>query len=173
MSKWLRRIRGALGMGLTWAVAWAPLGAIWALLPFVSPPDLAVVTTFVVQAVVFGFVGGAAFSIVLGMIEGRRSFDEMSLPRFAAWGVVGGVLMFVLLHTVGAAGLRLLGVPIPSFEFSQLIFDGVITLMLAGSAAGSLALARMAEPGLLQAGVGIDHEELVESEARELPGRTA
>ena len=26
MKKWLTRIRGALGMGLTWAVAWALMG---------------------------------------------------------------------------------------------------------------------------------------------------
>ena len=28
MKKWLRRIRGAIGMGLTWAVAWFGAGMI-------------------------------------------------------------------------------------------------------------------------------------------------
>ena len=28
MKKWLRRIRGAVGMGLTWAAAWAPVGVL-------------------------------------------------------------------------------------------------------------------------------------------------
>jgi hypothetical protein len=28
MQKWLQRIRGAVGIGLTWAAGWAPLGAI-------------------------------------------------------------------------------------------------------------------------------------------------
>jgi hypothetical protein len=28
MKKWLQRIRGAIGIGLTWAAGWAPIGAI-------------------------------------------------------------------------------------------------------------------------------------------------
>ena len=28
MKKWLRRIRGALGMGLTWAMVWAPVAVL-------------------------------------------------------------------------------------------------------------------------------------------------
>lgn len=28
MSRWLRRIRGAVGMGVTWAVGWALVGVL-------------------------------------------------------------------------------------------------------------------------------------------------
>ena len=28
MNTWLQRIRGAIGIGLTWAAGWAPIGAI-------------------------------------------------------------------------------------------------------------------------------------------------
>jgi hypothetical protein len=40
MKKWLRRLRGAIGMGLTWAAAWGGAGAI-VMLEFllVSPSD--------------------------------------------------------------------------------------------------------------------------------------
>ncbi len=88
MKKWLRRIRGALGMGLTWAVAWFGAGVIFlsGVLAFGTPPvgtGLAEVVANSVLLAVFGFSGGTAFSVVLGIAERRRRFDEMSLPRFA------------------------------------------------------------------------------------------
>jgi drug/metabolite transporter (DMT)-like permease len=70
---------------------------------------------------------------VLGVIEGRRSFDQMSLPRFAGWGALGGVLLstlFVLGAGMGADVLVGLGV--------------VFGLSGAICAGGSLALARRA-----------------------------
>ena len=40
-----------------------------------------------------GFFGGVIFSMMLGMAEGRRRFDELSLVRFGVWGAVTGVLL--------------------------------------------------------------------------------
>ena len=90
-----------------------------------------------------GFVGGAIFSVVLGIAEGRRRFDEMSLPRFAAWGALGGLLLSGLM-TIDAG----------TFTLAQLLEMGVTGILMgAGSAAGSLALARRAEDReLLEAG---------------------
>ena len=95
MEKWLRRIRGAVGMGLTWAAAWCGAGVIFlsGLLVFGTPPvgtGLVEVVANSLLLAVSGFIGGAAFSGVLGIAGGRRRFDEMSLPRFAGWGAVGG-----------------------------------------------------------------------------------
>ncbi len=50
MKKWLKRIRAALGMGLTWAVAWGGVGAI---LPLVVSMFLGGADT------VAAFLGGA------------------------------------------------------------------------------------------------------------------
>ena len=66
----------------------------------------------------------------------------MSLPRFAAWGAVGGLL---------------LSMPMWSYlggSFVNVVMVGVLlALMSAGCAAGSLALARNAHDGdLLEAG---------------------
>ena len=130
MRKWLRRIRGAIGMGLMWALAWFCAGM---LLLLVVGPDAADVP-FPLGFGMFGFLAGVMFSGVLGLIEGRRSFDQMSLPRFAAWGGVGGFLLsgaFVLAAGLGGVATLVLG---PVFALSS-----------AASAAGSLALARMAE----------------------------
>lgn len=82
-----------------------------------------------------GFLAGVTFALVLGMMEGRRTFEQMSLARFAAWGAVGGFLfagIFVLAASM-LEGFLFLG---PLFALSG-----------AASAAGSLALARRAERG--------------------------
>ncbi len=138
MKKWLRRIRGALGMGLTWAAAWSGLGAMLGLAwGAISGSGLALgFVSGVLAFAVIGFIGGSAFSVVLGLAEGRRTFDEMSLPRFAGWGAVGGLLLFVLLFMVLGEG----------FWLGTVAMAGVVALIGAGSAAGSLALARKAGP---------------------------
>ena len=177
MKKWLKRIRGVLGTALSWAAAWSPIGAIWALLPGVSPVGgpgvLELVVSFVAQYAAMGFVGGAAFSLVLGITEGRRRFDQMSLLRFAAWGALGGLLLSVFKNTLGHFLLGLLGsVGVPSFTITNVISAGVVTLMAAGSAAGSLALARKSEDReLLDAGADVADIGLTEAERTELLGK--
>src|ERR1051325_11446602 len=92
MKKWLRRIRGAIGMGLTWAAIWGGAGSLVTLgvgLATGSRPD----APFPLMFGAAGFVAGVIFSAVLGLAEGRRRFDQMSLPRFAAWGATGGLLL--------------------------------------------------------------------------------
>jgi len=129
MSRWKRRVRGALGMGLVWGAAW--LGAGLVLLLIVGP-DAADVP-FPLGFGALGFLAGVAFSGVLGLVEGRRTFDQMSMPRFAGWGAVGGVLfaaIFVLAAGLGGEALVGLG--------------AVFGLASAACAAGSLALARRA-----------------------------
>ena len=137
MKQGLRRIRGAIGMGLTWAAAWGGAGAI-VMLEFLrvtgSRPDAPLPLMFGA----FGFVAGIIFSGVLGLVEGRRRFDQMSLPRFAAWGALGGFLLsatFVL--AVSLAGD-------PAFLWNLVVVGPLLAVAAAGSAAGSLALARRA-----------------------------
>jgi len=130
VNKFLRRVRGAVGMGLTWALAWFVAGVA---LFLVVGPDAADVP-FPIGFGMFGFLAGATFSAVLGLVEGRRRFDQMSLPRFALWGGVGGLLLsgaFIL-----AAGLS---------GDLILVLAPVFALSSAASAAGSLALARRAD----------------------------
>lgn len=155
MKKWLRRIRAAIGIGLTWAAAWFGAGMVLLLVVGFGAADV----PFPLFFGLLGFLAGVTFSGVLGIVEGRRSFDQMSLPRFALWGAVGGLLLsgpFVL-----AAGL--------GGEF--LALGTVFALAGAGCAAGSLALARMAGDGeLIGAGADVIEAGLTEDEARELLG---
>lgn len=135
MKKWLRRIRGAVGMGLTWAAAWSGAGMIMVLgllLMTGTRPDVPIPLVFGV----FGFVGGVTFSGVLSVLEGPRRFAQMSLPRFAAWGAAAGFLLsaaFVLAVAVGGD---------PAFLWNLVGLGPIFAAAGAGSAAGSLALAR-------------------------------
>ncbi len=129
MTKWLRRIRGAIGMGLTWAVAWFGAGLMLLLVVGVDAADV----PFPLFFGLLGFLAGATFSGVLGILGRRRRFDQMSLPSFAGWGALGGLLLSGVL--VVAAG--------PDGEF--LVLGPVFALAGAISAAGTLTLARRAE----------------------------
>lgn len=159
----MRRIRGAIGIGLAWAFAWFAAGMI---LLLIVGPDAADVP-FPLGFGMLGFFAGATFSGVLGVVEGRRSFEQMSIPRFAGWGAVGGVILagafvsIVALVDPGSLGFS---------EFLMLgpIFGGAG----AASAAGSLALARQAgDPGsLLESGEDLSEVGLTEEEERDLLG---
>ena len=136
MRKWLRRIRGALGMGFTWAAAWFGAGMVLLLVVGFGAADV----PFPLFFGFLGFLAGATFSAILGIVAGRRKFADMSLPRFAAWGAAGGLLLSGIVRW--AAG--------PDGEI--LVLGPVFAAAGAISAAGTLALARRTEGrGLLEA----------------------
>ena len=87
--RWLRRIRGAIGVGLAWGLAWFLAGMV---LLLVVGPDAADVP-FPVGFGALGFLAGVTFSGLLGLVDGRRRFEEMSMPRFAALGAAGGLAL--------------------------------------------------------------------------------
>ena len=160
-------------MGLTWAVSWSAIGALIAVLPgtlqgFPLTPEW--IVGFAAQFAVLGFVGGAAFSVALGVIEGRRRFDQMSLPRFAVWGAFGGLTMWAARGTIGWSVMDFLeGVGVRGLNWAYALSGGVIVLLGAGCAAGSLALARSVDDQeLLEASEGVAEVGLTGGEVREL-----
>lgn len=169
MKTWLRRIRGALGMALTWAVGGALVGAGIELIHNVWPNPLGSLVDIWPAVLAYpAFFGGLAFSAVLGIAGRRRRFDELSLPRFAAFGAVGGVLVSLLPGAL--VGLGLATPNVPAWQITAALI-GPLTLGGAAAAAGSLALARMSEDReLLHAGEGVADVGLTEEEARELLG---
>ncbi len=186
MKQWLKRIRGAVSTALTWAVAWGGAGAIiglvagavWGtgtgslIMTFLSPTILGLILGSALFGSVLlamcGFAGGAAFSVVLSVAESRRRFDEMALPRLAAWGAVGG---FLLAMPMAIPLLLLLSATDPPGLY-WFVSSVVMALLGAGSAAGSLALARRADDKeLLEHGPDVADIRLTEEEERELlPG---
>jgi hypothetical protein len=142
MKLWGKRIRAAIGMGLTWAAAWFGAGILLARLPgFYS--DL----PFALLFAPLGFATGIIFSGILVGIESRRGFDRMSVARFAGWGAVSGLL----LSGIFVVGSALRGGPLWG-EF--LVFGPPLAMAGAVCAAGSLALARRGERRQLPGGSG-------------------
>jgi len=137
VTKWLKRIRAALVMGLIWAVVWLPAGL---LLGMVLDPDGSMDEPWIAVGTFPGFLAGVMFSIVLGIAAKRRRLDELSVKKVGTWGAVAGALIgslpFVLGDQDGSTGnLWLLPVVVISS----------ITVLSAVSAAGSFALARRAD----------------------------
>lgn len=142
MHIWLRRIRGAIGMGLLWAAGGAAVGGlielILNLLP--GPDDWMGVDMWPPTLAIPGFFAGVAFSAVLGIAARGRKVEDLSVARFGAWGAVGGLLLSGLLVALG------FGEPLlPDLWLRAVVFIGPATLLSAVAASSSLALARMAE----------------------------
>lgn len=163
MSRWLRRLRGAAGMGVTWAIAWAIVGG--GVMEGIVDPHGKILDMWPQTLAIPGFLGGVIFSVVLWAAEGRRRFDELSLPRFGALGGLVGLLLGGLAVGAGAAS----GV-LPLWLRAAVIVAPV-TLLGAVSATGSLALARRGERReMLGAGVDADDAEFAQAKSRERLG---
>lgn len=157
METWLRRIRGAFGMALIWGLAWFAGGIV---LLLIVGPDAADVP-FPIGFGVLGFLAGALFSGILGLIERGRGFHQLSLPRFAGWGAAAGLLFSVLFAlTVTLIGG---GALLDDLVFLAPLFAAIGT----ASAGGTLALARLGDDrGLLDGGSEVGEPEVGEEEPR-------
>ena len=129
MQRWLRRIRGSIGIGLTWAAAWGVAGMVprWV---FGFNTDV----PFPLVFGVLGFVAGVIFAGVLMLTERRREFDQMKISRFAAWGGISGFLLSAVFARAASLGAGDVFVIAPLFAVAGAI-----------CASGSLALARRAK----------------------------
>jgi uncharacterized membrane protein YdcZ (DUF606 family) len=115
-------------MGVTWAAALFVVGFVprWVFGFYADLP-------FPILFGALGFIAGVIFSGLLVLTEGRRRFDEMSLPRFAAWGATGGLLLSALFVRGAALGWD-----------EVLAISTTFAVASAACAAGSLAVARRA-----------------------------
>jgi hypothetical protein len=150
-------------MGLIWAAGWTLLGMLGVAVTYTLFPNLPDVFDVWIPVFAYpGFLAGVGFSLVLRLTEGRRRFDELSLPRFAAWGALGGFL-------VGGSVVALGFGEAPAAALAAIL--GTSTLLGALSAFGSLALARRGEDReLLDASTEVNEAGLTRGEARELLG---
>jgi hypothetical protein len=146
---WLKRIRGAVGLGVTWAAGWALAGLLIGVTSKLTPGlpwdyFFDVFDAPLPALAIPGFVGGVLFSAVLGIAGRRHTFDQLSVPRFAAWGAVGGLLLSLVPAAMVAVGLASMGRPdFGLWQFTAVI-SGPLILLSAVSASSSLALARLA-----------------------------
>ena len=129
MQKWLRRIRGAIGMGFIWALAWSAAGLVprWVFGFNADAP-------FPLIFGVLGFIAGVIFSGILVLTEGRRRLDQLTLRRSAGWGATGGLLLSAVFARAASLDWGDVLAIAPTFAVACAV-----------CASGSLALARRAE----------------------------
>ncbi len=137
MTTWIRRLRGALGMGLLWALAWGFVGGLIELTWNIWPgfPLGPLMDMWIQGLAIPGFIGGVLFALILGVAEHHRRYEELSPSRFAMWGAAAGVLLGGLVVLIAQ----------PSHWLHGAIVAGALTVMSAATAGLSLPLARMVE----------------------------
>jgi hypothetical protein len=115
-------------MGFMWAAAWFAAGIVprW-LLGFNADVPFPLVFG------VLGFIAGLTFSGLVVLTEGRRRFDQISLPRFAGWGAMGGLLLSALFAKAASLGWGDVLAIVPTFAVASAV-----------CAVGSLVVARRA-----------------------------
>jgi hypothetical protein len=124
LQKVVRRVRGLLGVGLTWGTLWGGIGAgLGFVLGLINPAVWAFdnpVALWGLGMAAYGFVSGIGFGTLLSLGEGSKLLRDLSLKR------------------------------VPFFEVGTTILDIAgamgVTAMLGGTfAPGAVAIARRAE----------------------------
>jgi len=138
MKPFLRRLRGVIKTGFTWAIGWAGLWGVVLLImagfDLLEGWDFWYTVRAELGVAGVGFIAGSAFGVLLSVLERHKKLEDLSFRRIALWGGIGGLAL--------AAGFGLQHLP-------QTI---VLTLLGIGSATGSVALAkRGSDPTLLEA----------------------
>jgi multisubunit Na+/H+ antiporter MnhB subunit len=150
MKGLLRRLRGIIGMGVTWAVGLAGLFTLAGLVfggTFV--PGLAFTGGFV------GLVAGGAFAVILSIAERRQRLRDLSLWRMALWGGVGGAIVAGATNLIAGSG----GLIWP--------FVGSVAFIGAVASTGTVAVAKRAERKLI--GDGDDSVSSLEGDNGAMP----
>jgi hypothetical protein len=113
----IRRLRGALGVGVVWGVAFSTLattlllgGLAGGVIPSIvfGPRD---VVSVAIRAFVVGGLAGMVFAAALASAERQRTLANLSIKRVALWGFLGAAgVPSILAVAMGAMGLLPLGV---------------------------------------------------------------
>ena len=134
MTKGLKRVGRAVGLGLGWAVVWAPAAVLIGL--GIVDPDNSMDEMWAAIGAYPGFLGGVLFYALLGVAERGRRLDELPVSRAALLGAVVGLPIGVLPFAIGEPAT---GVPLWQLAGT---FAGVVVLSSALSAVGSALVSR-------------------------------
>lgn len=152
-KRWMRVVRGMLGMGLTFAAIAAAFFSVLAVIAGLTGAEDEPVF-MIVAGSTWAFAIGVAFSGTLALAASKRRFDELSLPRVAMLGAAGGVGLAALLVGATWPEWTLADATVP-FTF--------LPLLGAGSATASLLVARRGGSAL---GEREESEALVEEDEK-------
>ena len=171
MKRWVRRLRGILGIGVLWSFTGGILGVLagGAGSLLVGLPLIPAILTFGASGCGAGLVLGATFAGVLTLAEGRKSLDELSTIRAALWGGLAGAVLIsgwmalalaltppTAMITIGLSGAELGGI----IAMAAVGYGTLSAVM----AAGTVAIAKRAptpiegggSPGGLRLEDGLD-----------------
>ena len=132
MKGFLRRLRGIIGTALTWAVGFAFLGTVIGVLR----GEWDVILTVIPGNASVGFFFGSVFAVVLSFVERHRRLEDLSIPRIGLWGALTALLIVL--------GIQL---SLGTLAWEPLL---ILSVFSGGLSSGSLALARRAEPKLIE-----------------------
>lgn len=167
MKRWLRKLRGILSIGAIWGTVGGAIGAVGGVLVsvFGGFPLFSSLVEWCLGAGGLGFLFGSGFAVVLTVLEGRRTLDELTPGRAALWGALAGaaVPFGSLLFYLGSGGT----VPFRVALIAVSAASGIYGAVSAGLAAGTVALARRA-PDELNAGL-VDGNASLPSETISVP----
>lgn len=151
-TSWWRRLRGGLGMGLTWAVGWGAVGVgigiASRLLTFLPWDRFFAVFDAPLPALALpGFIGGTLFAVVLGAAARGGRLESLTVARVAAYGALGGLLLSLVPAGLVLAGLATIAEGGLGIGALLAVTAPPLIALGAGSAAVTLLVARRAPPG--------------------------
>lgn len=138
----LRRIRGLLGVGLTWGALWGVIGGVIGAIIGIVAPEAAIFGDPIIEWALgmgaYGVISGVGFGALLSLGEASRTLREISLKRVAMWGVLGSAAVPLIF---GAAGFFEVGTTLADVLGAMLVTAGLGGV----SAPTAVAIARKAE----------------------------
>jgi len=136
MSTLFRKVRGLLGVGLTWGGLWSAIGAGVGLVIAVIAPDAwrpgNPVLDWAIGMGLYGTLSGVAFGGLLALLERRGDLFRISLRRATLWGIAGAAMVPPLF---GALGM---------FQVGTTTADILAAILMTASLGGMLAPASIA-----------------------------
>ena len=167
MRELLKRLRGAFGNALVWAIGWGGVGGVlmslWYLLsvnPSASPIQLPVMP-FIRLFAGIGFLSGGAFSLYLGVAGRNKRLDELSAIRIGLGGAVAAALVLPIY------GVAVFGTPGDFRLWADVLIPSSIAFVLGGATAFSTV--KIAQRGdRILAEASLDELEIEQSGVRSL-----
>jgi hypothetical protein len=142
MGRLLQRLRGLLGVGVTWGALWSLIGGGIGIVIGVLRPEVWQWSNPILEwglgMGLYGVVSGIGFGTLLTLREGRKTLSDLSLRRVAKWGVLGAAAVPLLFGALGTFGV------------GTGVADVLGAMLVTGSLGGifapaSVAMARRAE----------------------------
>lgn len=149
MPLWMKRVRGVVGIGLTWAAGWAVggvcIGVSSLLLPWLPWTVFFELFDAPLPALaVPGFFAGLLFAGVFSVAARGTPLTAIPLRRMTDWGALGGALLSLVPASMVSVGLATLAPGGRGQLGLTVAIAGPLMFFSALSAALSLLLARRA-----------------------------